>query len=169
MPQIRDPRKCCFSRTACRIVAELCTKVAHYATERAPKKRSEKNIAFLRKSTFCAQKLHATERAREKSSVSRELPRRSWRNYAQKLHTMPPSEHGKMFREKTYNFEKINFFPERTKQGIVSMNNQFSCVLQNGIDWRSQRNHRNLAFRMQGRHARSSLFYYTGFNIKAFT
>ena len=52
MPQIRDPRKCSLSKTARGIVTELCAKVAHYATERARKKSSEKKQTILRNQLF---------------------------------------------------------------------------------------------------------------------
>ena len=42
------------------------------------------------------------------NDVSRKLPKELCWNYAQKLHTMPPSEHGKKFREKNPFYIKGN-------------------------------------------------------------
>ena len=106
VPQIRNPRKCCFSRTAGRIVEELCAKVAHYAIERARKNVPTKNISFLRKSTFCAQKLHASER----EMLFLENCRNDRTGIVRKSCTLCHRAISELFFSvQCYNFEKINF------------------------------------------------------------
>ena len=84
------------------IMRKSCTLCHRASTEkifRVPTCNFEK-INFLCAKVACL---------RARNAISRELPKRSYGNCAQKLHTMPQSELGTFFRVLCYNFEKITF------------------------------------------------------------